>query len=83
MKDSKIVVNGHGWNRAAALRILVGPVALLTVALASGGGSQGVHAAGAGHVAVRSHGTQWGGNGTQWGGNGSQWGGNGSQWGGN
>jgi hypothetical protein len=46
MKDSKIVVNGHGWNRSASLRILVGLVSLLTVALASGAGSHSVHNAG-------------------------------------
>lgn len=61
MKDSKIVVNGHGWNRAAALRILVGLVSLLTVALASGAGSQGVHAASGSHSGVTPNSTVWGG----------------------
>ena len=59
MKASKIVVNGHGWNRAASLRILVGLLSLLTVALASGVGSQSVHAASS-HSGVAPAASVWG-----------------------
>jgi hypothetical protein len=40
MKNPKIVVMGHEWNRTAVYQMLLALVSLLSLVLASGAGSQ-------------------------------------------